>query len=65
MVVAVGQNSVFGRIRLRVLQPRDLTPLQSNLKDLAKQIGRVSVAAALCTFIILFLHYLYRTLDTE
>lgn len=62
MVVAVGSHSVFGKIKLRAMQPRDCTPLHLKLRELAKRIGRVSVVSALATFIILFLHRLYQTL---
>ena len=62
MGVAVGPYSVIGKIKLRIMKPRDSTPLHFKLRELAKKIGRVSVVSALATFIILFLHYLYHTL---
>jgi magnesium-transporting ATPase (P-type) len=65
LVLAVGKNSVFGKIKLKVLQPRDYTPLQIKLRDLAKLIGRISVLAAISTFLVLLLHYLYDYLTTE
>lgn len=65
LVVAVGKHSVFGKIKLKVLQPRDYTPLQVKLRTLAKKIGRISVFAAISTFLILVLHYLYDHLGSE
>jgi len=59
IVVAVGPNSQWGRIKALAEKEIEPTPLQKNLEDLAETIGKIGVFAALITFIALVLQWVY------
>lgn len=51
LVVAVGTQSQWGRLKAMLDQPSEQTPLQIKLDALAERIGLVGVAAAVLTFV--------------
>lgn len=59
VVLAVGRNSYYGKIKLKIQQDQDDTPLQEKLSTLAEEIGNVGLVSAICTFSAMFLHYIY------
>jgi Ca2+ transporting ATPase len=59
VVCAVGVNSYYGKLKLKIQQDQDDTPLQIKLTDLADAVGNVGMYAAGATFAAMFLHYLY------
>lgn len=59
LVAAVGRTSYYGKLKLKIQQDPDETPLQIKLSDLADKVGKVGMVAAGCTFLAMFLHYLY------
>lgn len=59
IVLAVGRNSQYGKLKLKIQQDQDDTPLQEKLSTLADQIGNVGLVSAICTFLAMFLHYIY------
>lgn len=60
LVVAVGTQAQWGRLKAMLDVPSDETPLQSKLAQLAERIGAVGVAAALLTFGLLLAVWLAR-----
>ena len=59
IVLAVGKNSYYGKIKMKIQQDQDDTPLQEKLTTLAEEIGNVGLVSAICTFCAMFIHYLY------
>ncbi len=59
IVAAVGKNSYYGKLKLKIQQDEDETPLQQKLTILADQVGKVGMVSAAATFIAMFLHYIY------
>ena len=59
VVAAVGRNSYYGKLKMKIQQDQDETPLQIKLTDLADQVGNVGMVSAAATFAAMFLHYLY------
>lgn len=59
VVAAVGKNSYYGKLKLKIQQDQDETPLQIKLSDLAEKVGHVGMVSAAATFIAMFLHYIY------
>ena len=59
LVAAVGKNSYYGKLKMKIQQDQDDTPLQQKLTILANQVGNVGMAAAAATFAAMFLHYIY------
>ena len=59
MVVAIGKNSCYGRLKESLISDDDTTPLQEKLKDLADEVGKVGMWSAAATFGAMFIHYLY------
>lgn len=59
IVAAVGKNSYYGKLKMKIQQDEDETPLQQKLDDLANQVGNVGMFCAGATFVAMFLHYLY------
>jgi len=55
----VGVNSYYGKLKLKIQQDQDDTPLQIKLTDLADKVGQVGMYSAGATFIAMFLHYIY------
>jgi len=62
MVLAVGKNSTKGKLQMAILQDGDKeeskTPLELKLEDVAADIGKFGMFAALFTFIALLLKFL-------
>lgn len=59
LVVAVGKNSYYGKLKMKIQQDQDDTPLQIKLTDLAEQVGNVGMVSAAATFAAMFIHYIY------
>ena len=59
VVAAVGRNSYYGKLKLRIQADQDETPLQIKLSILAEQVGQVGMFSAAATFIAMFVHYIY------
>lgn len=59
VVAAVGRNSYYGKLKMKIQQDQDETPLQIKLSDLADKVGQVGMFAAAATFLAMFIHYIY------
>lgn len=59
VVAAVGKNSYYGKLKMKIQQDQDETPLQIKLSDLAEKVGEVGMFSAAATFIAMFVHYIY------
>jgi P-type Ca2+ transporter type 2B len=59
VVCAVGVNSYYGKLKLKIQQDQDDTPLQIKLTDLADSVGQVGMYSAAATFAAMFIHYIY------
>jgi len=59
IVLAVGRSSQYGKLKMKIQQDQDDTPLQEKLSTLAEQIGNVGLVSAICTFSAMLLHYIY------
>ena len=59
VVLAVGRNSYYGKLKEKITQDQDETPLQIKLSILAEQVGQVGMFAAAATFLAMFVHYIY------
>lgn len=59
VVAAVGKNSYYGKLKMKIQQDQDETPLQIKLTDLAEKVGHVGMFAAAATFLAMFIHYIY------
>ncbi len=59
MVAAVGKNSYYGKLKMKIQHSDDQTPLQEKLTVLAEQIGQVGMYSAGATFAAMLLHYIY------
>jgi magnesium-transporting ATPase (P-type) len=53
IVVAVGEQSQYGKIRALMISEDEATPLQAKLEDLAELIGKIGLGAAVITLIVL------------
>jgi magnesium-transporting ATPase (P-type) len=65
VVAAVGKNSYYGKLKLKIQAADDETPLQQKLTILADQVGKVGMFSASATFAAMFLHYIYDCLMEE
>ena len=61
VVVAVGENSEWGRIKKGLETEQSPTPLQDKLEVLANQIGYVGMAFAVATFIAMLVDWYFGT----
>ena len=59
LVAAVGKNSYYGKLKMKIQQDEDETPLQQKLTILADQVGKVGMVSASATFAAMLLHYIY------
>lgn len=59
LVLAVGKNSQYGKLKLMIQGSDDSTPLQEKLEVLANQVGQVGMYAAAATFICMLGHILH------
>lgn len=59
VVAAVGRNSYYGKLKIKIQQDVDETPLQIKLSALAEQVGHVGMISAAATFLAMFIHYLF------
>lgn len=59
VVAAVGKNSYYGKLKMKIQQDQDETPLQIKLSDLAEKVGQVGMVSAAATFLAMFIHYIY------
>ena len=59
LILAVGKNSQYGKLKLKIQGSNDETPLQEKLTVLANQVGNVGMWAAGATFICMLGHILY------
>ncbi|KAK5579297.1 hypothetical protein RB653_008978 [Dictyostelium firmibasis] len=58
LVVAVGPNSQWGKLKLLLQSPDSDTPLTQKLEKLAENIGKFGLIAAILTFGVLLLKYI-------
>lgn len=65
LVAAVGKNSYYGKLKMKIQQEAEETPLQQKLTILADQVGHVGMFSAAATFLAMFLHYVYDCLMEE
>jgi Ca2+ transporting ATPase len=65
VVAAVGKNSYYGKLKMKIQAADDKTPLQEKLTVLADQVGVVGMYSAAATFIATFVHYLYDCAMTD
>jgi len=65
IVIAVGKNSQWGKIKSSLEKEEEKTPLQEKLEDLAEFIGKLGVGAAILTFIALLVIWSVRTFMIE
>ena len=54
LVIAVGPNSQWGKLKALAEKDSEETPLQQHLKELADTIGKMGLVAAILTFVIFF-----------
>lgn len=57
LVLAVGKNSQYGKLKMQIQTGDDETPLQQKLSILATQVGKVGVTASVLTFGVMMLHF--------
>eukprot|EP01133_Synstelium_polycarpum_P008414 gene8414-9896_t len=57
MVLAVGVNSQWGKLKSLLETPDSETPLTTKLESLAEAIGKFGLAAAVLTFLVLIIKY--------
>ena len=57
LVVAVGVNSQWGKIKSLISAEREDTPLQNHLEELAETIGKMGLVAAILTFVSLTMFF--------
>ena len=57
LVVAVGVNSQWGKIKSLISSEREDTPLQNHLEELAETIGKMGLVAAILTFVSLTMFF--------
>lgn len=60
---AVGMDSNLGKYYRDLSGDREQTPLQEKLEDVANDIGKIGLLAALATFFILCIHLLIICID--
>lgn len=65
VVAAVGKNSYYGKLKMKIQHADDTTPLQEKLTVLANQVGDVGMYSAGATFIAMFVHYIYDCFQTD
>lgn len=65
VVAAVGKNSYYGKLKMKIQAADDTTPLQEKLTVLADQVGQVGMYSAGATFIAMFVHYIYDCGQTD
>jgi len=65
VVAAVGKNSYYGKLKMKIQAADDTTPLQEKLTVLADQVGVVGMYSAGATFIAMFVHYIYDCAQTD
>lgn len=57
LVIAVGENSEWGKTLALVTGETDETPLQEKLGDLAAAIGKLGFFVAVCSFVVLIIRW--------
>ena len=65
VVAAVGKNSYYGKLKMKIQDADDTTPLQEKLTVLADQVGVVGMYSAAATFTAMFVHYVYDCAQTD
>ena len=65
VVAAVGKNSYYGKLKMKIQDADDTTPLQEKLTVLADQVGVVGMYSAAATFTAMFIHYIYDCAQTD
>ena len=64
LILAVGKNSQYGKLKMKIQGSNDETPLQEKLSVLANQVGDVGTYAAAATFVCMLGHILYDAFST-
>jgi magnesium-transporting ATPase (P-type) len=57
LVMMVGKNSCVGKIRGKLIQKIELTPLQCKLEAIGTDIGKLGLYSAIVTVLVLFLRF--------
>lgn len=65
MILAVGPNSQYGKIRAKLSMQEDATPLQQKLEILGVNIGHIGTFAALMTFLALMMHLIWEIVMSD
>jgi magnesium-transporting ATPase (P-type) len=65
VVIGVGRNSYYGKLKEKIQLADDTTPLQEKLTVLADQIGQVGMYSAAATFLAMLTHYVYDCTQTD
>ena len=65
LVAAVGKNSYYGKLKMKIQEADDTTPLQEKLTVLADQVGVVGMYSAAATFTAMLVHYMYDCAQTD
>lgn len=60
LVAAVGTNSQYGKLKLRLQEEDSPTPLQIKLDAVTEQIGKVGIAVAVAVILVLLAHLGYK-----
>ena len=58
IVIAVGSLSSLGRIKAKLEQQEELSPLQKNLEMIKRRIGRMGIFSALLIFVVLMTRFI-------
>lgn len=64
VVLAVGSNSQYGKLKLKIQQDPDETPLQAKLAILVTQVSLIGIVAAVFIVLMLKIYYISDCINT-
>lgn len=64
LVLAVGVNSQYGKLKLKIQQDPDETPLQAKLAILVTQVSLIGIVAAVFIVLMLKIYYINDCINT-
>ena len=64
LVLAVGRNSQYGKLKLKIQQDPDETPLQAKLAILVTQVSIIGIVAACFIVLMLKVYYIIDCMNT-
>ena len=64
LVLAVGSNSQYGKLKLKIQQDPDETPLQAKLAILVTQVSLIGIVAAVFIVLMLKVYYINDCINT-